>query len=278
MSRDKRLSILTAAEIEDLYSVPSFNESYQRFYFALNDKELAELSRIRQRKYRCVAVALLGYFKCKPILLNPSYKSMQDDLAFIARFHFKDLKFRRFSLKADQKSRIYERVLSIAGVNSWKDKQHQPRLVEHLLVCAESWVAPRALFDAAIEYLAHQKIAIPAYSTLQKIVSQVINQHQQRLYDQINAACSQSLKNMLQTLVSDEDHFTLKQLRGSARNFTGTELQKELAVYNHIQPLMEDVTTVLDSLSLSQKNQHHYAERVDYYGAKLKRQSPANQC
>ncbi|ECY4683554.1 DUF4158 domain-containing protein, partial [Salmonella enterica subsp. enterica serovar Typhimurium] len=94
-----------------------------------------------------------------------------------------------------------------------------------LLVCAESWVAPRALFDAAIEYLAHQKIAIPAYSTLQKIVSQVINQHQQRLYDQINAACSQSLKNMLQTLVSDEDHFTLKQLRGSARNFTGTELQ-----------------------------------------------------
>ena len=89
MSRDKRLSILTAAEIEDLYSVPSFNESYQRFYFALNDKELAELSRIRQRKYRCVAVALLGYFKCKPILLNPSYKSMQDDLAFIARFHFK---------------------------------------------------------------------------------------------------------------------------------------------------------------------------------------------
>ena len=57
----------------------------------------------------------------------------------------------------------------------------------------------------------------------------MINQHQQRLYDQINAACSQSLKNMLQTLVSDEDHFTLKQLRGSARNFTGTELQKELA-------------------------------------------------
>lgn len=197
MSRNKRLSILTAAEIEDLYSVPSFNEAYQRFYFTLNDKELAELSRIRQRKHRCVAIALLGYFKCKPILLNPTYKSMQKDLAFIARHHFKDLTFRRFTLKADQKSRLYERVLSIIGVKSWKDKEHQPQLIEHLLVCAESWVAPRALFDAAIEYLAHQKIAIPAYSTLQKIVSQVINQHQQRLYDQINASCSQSLTNVL---------------------------------------------------------------------------------
>ncbi len=74
MSRNRRLSILTAAEIEDLCSVPSFNEAYQRFYFTLNDKELAELSRIRQRKYRCVAIALLGYFKCKPILLTPTYK------------------------------------------------------------------------------------------------------------------------------------------------------------------------------------------------------------
>lgn len=101
MRKSRRLAILTPIEVEDLYRVSSFNESYQRFYFTLNDKELVELSRLRQRKYRCVAIALLGYFKCKPILLNPTYKSMQDDLAFIARYHFNGLKFRRFSLKVD---------------------------------------------------------------------------------------------------------------------------------------------------------------------------------
>ncbi|ABM20967.1 MULTISPECIES: Tn3 family transposase [Gammaproteobacteria] len=278
MSRTKRLSILTAAEIEDLYGVPSFNESYQRFYFTLNDKERAELTRIRQRKYRCIAIALLGYFKCKPILLNPTFKSMQDDLGFIAKNHFDGLKFRRFSLKSDQKSRIYERIFSMIEYENWKDPEHQPRLVEHLLACAESWVAPRALFDAAIEFLAHQKIAIPAYSTLQKIVSQVVNQHQQRLHEKIGAACSPKLTTVLNTLVSGNDQLTLTQLRGGARNFTGTELQKELAVYHHIQPLMAEVTVVLDSLSLSQKNQQHYAERIQYYGAKIKRQSPENQC
>jgi hypothetical protein len=134
-------------------------------------------------------------------------------------------------------------------------------------------VEPRAVFDAAIEYLARQKIAIPAYSTLQKIVSQVIGQHQKRLHDQIDAACSQGLSTMLLTLVSGEGQFTFQQLRQSARNFTGTELQKEIAVYHHIQPWMTDVTTVLESLSLSQKNQQHYAERVDYYGAKLRARS-----
>jgi len=40
-------------------------------------------------------------------------------------------------------------------------------LADNLVEKANSWAAPRALFDAAIEYLAHNKIAIPAYSTLQ---------------------------------------------------------------------------------------------------------------
>ena len=134
---------------------------------------------------------------------------------------------------------------------------------------------PRAV-STLHEYLASPENRNSRHSTLQKIVSQVIGQHQKRLHDQIDAACSQGLSTMLLTLVSGEGQFTFQQLRQSARNFTGTELQKEIAVYHHIQPWMTDVTTVLESLSLSQ-NQQHYAERVDYYGAKLKRQSLANQ-
>ena len=38
--------MLTAAEIGDLYGVPSFNEDYQRFYFTLNDKERADFTRM----------------------------------------------------------------------------------------------------------------------------------------------------------------------------------------------------------------------------------------
>lgn len=148
-----------------------FSESDQRFFFTLNDRELEVVSRTRDRKHRAVAIALLEYFKSKPILLNPSFKSMQADLSFIFGLYFKDLKYRRFSLKADQKSRLYERVLLLLDVSNWNDSEHQVGLVTYLLEKANSWAAPRALFDAAIEYLADNKIAIPAYSTLQKIIS-----------------------------------------------------------------------------------------------------------
>lgn len=277
MIKNKRLTILNQAEIDELYGVPDFNQSYQRFYFSLNDRELYNINQLRDRKLRCVAIALLGYFKCKPILLNPNYLQIHSDLRFIAEQYFDGFKFRRFKLRPVQKYRIYERVLEILGYVNWKDNTHQHQLVDYLMTQAASWAHPRFLVDALIEYLSTHKIAIPAYSTLQKIISQVVNQHQASVHRQVDEGCSIGLKTMLNELGSGENIFTLKQIRQNARNFTGIELEKELVVYHHIQPWIAEVSSVLVRLALSKKNQEHYAERVHYYGAKLKRQSPANQ-
>jgi hypothetical protein len=97
------------------------------------------------------------------------------------------------------------------------------------------------------------------------------------VHDRVKAACSPGLSGTLRALITGESHLTFKQLRQNARNFTGTELQKELDLFQHIQPWMAEIQAVLASLSLSLKNLQHYAERVDYYGAKLKRQSVDNQ-
>jgi len=77
----------------------------------------------------------------------------------------------------------------LLGVSNWNDIEHQAGLVTYLLEKANSWAAPRAILDAAIEYLAHNKIATPAYSTLQKIISQVLVQHQKVLHEQVKGAC-----------------------------------------------------------------------------------------
>ena len=109
------------------------------------------------------------------------------------------------------------------------------------------------------------------------MITQVITQEQKRLIGHVNQLISQDLKNALFDIVNGNDTLSFKHLRQSARNFTGTELEKELAVHRHIQHWIPEVNTILSTLSLSQKNQQHLAERVDYYGAKMKRQSVDNQ-
>jgi hypothetical protein len=101
----------------------------------------------------------------------------------------------------------------------------------------------------------------------------MINEQQTRLIAHIKRELSRDLTQALTDLAAGDGALTLWQLRQSARNFTGTELEKELAIHRYIQHWMPEVNTLLRALSLSQKNQQHLAERVDYYGAKLKRQS-----
>ena len=178
---EKRIKILSEPEVDELYSPPSFNEQDQRFFFSLNDADLQMAQRIRDRRNKCMFVVLLGYFRSKPIQIIPRYNQIKADLKFVAGNILPGQGLKPFNLKQRDKDRVYTRIFELLGHSAWDEKRHKPLLYGALLDQSDSWIAPRALFDYAIEYLAHQKIAIPAYSTLQKVISQVLVQHQNTL-------------------------------------------------------------------------------------------------
>jgi len=69
MATERRITILNESEIEGLFGPPLLNLNDQRYLFALNDAELTESKRIRERNQKCMFVLLLGYFKLKPVTL-----------------------------------------------------------------------------------------------------------------------------------------------------------------------------------------------------------------
>jgi len=222
-------------------------------------------------------VVLLGYFKAKPVVLNPGFHQIKQDLKYAHQSVLPGPGCRPFNLSPKENERIYQRIFQLCNYQRWNAKDHEVALRAHLTHQARAWAAPRHLFDAVIEYLSVQKIAIPAYSTLQKMISQVVGDEQEHMTTHIERAMSPELKQALADLVNGGGLLPFRQLRQSARNFTGTELEKELAVYRHTQHWMPEVDLLMSTLSLSQKNQQHQAEKVDYYGAKLKRQTAGNQ-
>ena len=272
MSYKERLTILHEAEINDLYGIPSLSLEGKRVSFALNDPEQDVIKSIRDRNHKCYAIALLGYFKIKPIQHNPPYKELQEDLTFIAEEYFAKFKVPRFSVSRMQKARIYDKILNLQGFKTWDAKQHQEPLISYLQKVAKSWIEPRFLFDACTEYLARNHIAIPKYTVLQRIISQVIKQERKRLSDTLKATISADLAEKLADLVDGKSTLTVKELKQAAKSFNVSELEKELNVNKLIQTWMNEVNQVVSALSLSQKNQLHYATMVDYYSiTKLKR-------
>lgn len=277
MAFQKRVLILNQAEQEAFYGNPCLTSNDQRYFFALNDKERKVANQFRARRQRCMFVVLLGYFKAKPVVLQPRYFQLKDDLKYVSENTLPGVGHKPFNLSSKESERIYQRIISLCQYERWRSELHEKTLMGYLKKQAMVWSDPRDLFDSAIEFLSSQKIAIPAYSTLQKIISQIVVSVHSGLVQCLNESLSSVAKQSIAALLDGKGDLSLSQLRQSARNFTAAEFTKELAVYRHVEQWMPEVSAALDALALSQKNQKHFAERVDYYGAKIKRQSIDNQ-
>lgn len=277
MAVQKRVLILNEAEITAFYGNPCFTTNDQRFFFSLNDQAREAANEFRARRQRCMFVVLLGYFKAKPVVLQSRHFQLKDDLKYVSENTLPGVGHRPFNLSPKESERIYQRIFSLCQYERWRSELHEKDLVDYLQKQAMVWSEPRCLFDAAVEYLSNQKVAHPAYSTLQKLISQVVVSFHSDLVQRVNGKLSNTARQAVAALLEGKGELSLRQLRQSARNFTGAELAKELAVHQHVAQWMPEVSAALDALALSQKNQQHFAERVDYYGAKLKRQSIDNQ-
>lgn len=218
MAYTERLQILIESEINDLYSPPCFTLEERRLYFSLSDKEAKVAKSIRNRARRCFFVALLGYFKSRPVVLSPSFGDVEEDLWFIVKEQLLGPGIRRFSLDKKQKDRLYQKIFDLLNYQKWRDKQERPSIAASL---------------------------------------------QNHLSDGLSAG--------LADLADSKGSLPLSKLRLSAKSFVHLELEKEIKVNRQIQPWMSEVHTVVKALSLSIKNQQHFASMVDYYGSKLKR-------
>ena len=124
MAIKNELSILTKAEQLDLYSPPLLSLEQQRLYFTPNEIELTELKSIRLRNHRCYFIALLGYFKSKPVILSPSFNLIFDDMQFISTQVQGGKGIRPFSINKMQRDRIYQRILRLLNYQKWDESLH----------------------------------------------------------------------------------------------------------------------------------------------------------
>lgn len=122
MAYTERIRILLESEINELYSPPSFSLEERRYYFSLNDREAQVAKSIRNLSHRCTFIALLGYFIFKPVVLNPRYGQIDQDVQFIAKEVFPGPGLRRFSLDQKQRDRLYQKIYGLLKYLNWHDQ------------------------------------------------------------------------------------------------------------------------------------------------------------
>ena len=259
---NKRISILSVAEIAELYTIPRFTLDQRKHFFSLNPNEEGAMKRLRHLQNKAYFILLLGYFRYKPIYAEFNLTDIKADLDFILDTHFSARKLPRKALSTLQKSRLYRQICQLTGYQSYDVSCQAKHAVKTTSICVD----PRYVLDECIDYLAVNTIVVPKYTTIQDVVSKALSTEKLRTVTFIRHKLSTSLKGQINHFISpNESVSVLTSLKTLPKDFTHKELNKEIDTFNTLKQIYPEVTKLLSDLSLSEKNIEYYASLVDFY-------------
>ncbi len=261
---DNRISILEESEIDELYGVPQFTDAQRDHFFDLDEAEKSLISPRNDPVTNAYRILLLGYFKCKPVVLNPTVAEVKDDLIYIRNKYRIPIKLTDAELSPTQKSRIYCTLLNFCGCEAFNEERHQ--LTDFVIQLARQIIEPRAIFDGCIHHLVARKVAIPAYSTLQKIISAGIRHEEKAIEEKLLARLTDQEVDALRKMASTEEKNPLiTRIKKLPKTFQQKEIYAEVDVLNKLQDIFPRIRGTVESLGLSKKNIEHLGKQVTYY-------------
>jgi hypothetical protein len=272
---NKRLKILTQNEIDNMYSRPSFNDDERLLYFSLLPKEEEVLNSLRAIKTKAVFILQLGYFKAKQLFFNFSLADIEvkEDLKYILNRYFGNIElFNNSQINKNTWSKHQNIILELSNYHTCtKAIRSQIEVKATSLAVLSS--KPIYVFREIINYLEEQKVVVPGYSSLQKLIGKVLTNERERLCNVLQEYLTQdSISQLNRLLENSSGLYVITEIKHEPKDFKYGELKIEIQRGTQIYSLYLVSKTILSKLNISNESIKYHASLVNYYSVyKLKR-------
>jgi TnpA family transposase len=267
MSTDsRRLSILTAQEIDDLYGLPRFTEDDRRLHFDLSPTERDLVEGVRTMSAAVHLILQLGYFKAKCQFFVFAREAVLGDLEHILRRHFpvRDIAEIK-TLSKPTRLEQQQIVLKLFGYRLC-DAAAKAELEQKAQRVARLSTLPIFILREISQYLTHQRVLAPGYTYLQDLVGRTVSGERRRITQLLGQALRPPLEQQLEALlVADEGMYRISVLKHEPKDFSYGELRQEVGRRKFFQPLYEFGRAFLASAGLSNESVKYYASLVQFY-------------
>ncbi len=259
----KRLKVLKDAEIQDLYSLPSFDHSDREEFFSMDESVKKFTYRLNRFEAKVYFLLILGYFRAKPLIYEFSASDIYKDLQYVLDKHFKSKQLKKFNLSQHFRIRLMNRLLDHLGFIRYKPGKHKAELIKRLTHTAKIQIDPRYIFDDCISYFSQNRIVLPGYSTILDMIIEVIGAERKRINKTFKNYLPGETKSTLLEILNSKDKFTeLSILKRSSGDFSVGEIKREIKTQKRIHPFFSDLQAVIKKLNLSPANLEYYASMV----------------
>lgn len=277
LADSRRLSILTAQEIDDLYALPRFTDEDRRLYFDLSAAEHEAVHTIHTMSAAVHLALQIGYFKAKQQFFVYEREAVLDDLQYILRRHFVacDLTIIK---PLSKPTRLNQQKIILTLFNyrlcDRTDKEEVEQKAQRVAMLSTQ---PIYILREALTHLTNQRIVAPGYTFLQDMVGRAVTGERQRITQLLNKALTSDVEKQLAALLeADEGMYRISVLKHEPRDFSYKEMQQEVARRKSFQPLYEFAKTFLEIAEISNESVKYYASLVQFYTVyKLQRMAMA---
>jgi hypothetical protein len=264
---NKQLTILSDAEKAALYEIPDFDDVQRSNYLNLTPKEQVLMRRRGDLSAQVHCAIQIGYFKAKHKFFPFKWEEVREDVDFIMQEYFPGQLFHQAIISKHQYYAQCHVITEHFGYQSWSN-EFEPLLSTQAEQILRRDVSPQFIVIELLAFMQEKKILRPGYTTLQRIVSQVLNAERNRLSTILHKSLTMEDKSALQKLLFEKETETLSglaDLKQDTKDFKSRMIGAEREKLLSIKTLFQLAKSLLPKLNLSQQNIHYYASLVDYY-------------
>ena len=273
-----RIALLSNAEIDELYSLPIFNEKDRDIFFALSNSDYKLLDEYRTQKLKIYFILQLGYFRATQQFYNFKFEDVGDDVSYLITKYFSQSKSNitykphREGIKDQQKI-----ILKLYEYIDWSTGQ-TAQIMQHLLELIRYYPKGSNALRELFKYFQNKRIVIPKYRALQDMFSKAFSIEEARL-NNIISLIPDNIKLQLQEVANNGD--SIKQLnviRCDQKDFQYTAVKLEVRKAQELSDLYQFCKTFIPQLGISRNSIRYYADLVEnYYASRLRKMSGVQQ-
>jgi hypothetical protein len=88
MDRKNRITLLSDAEVDELYNLPNFNDKDMEFFFALSNSDHLLIKKYKTIKLKIYFILQLGYFRATQKFYNFKLEDLSTEVLYLANRYF----------------------------------------------------------------------------------------------------------------------------------------------------------------------------------------------
>lgn len=263
----RRLSILTQAELQEIYQRPTFTKQERIYYLKMSPGEEKMMNSCLANVTSKVHFILqLGYFKFSFRFFKFTFNDTVSDVEYVLQKYFPTTSTAKIINTCNPKAVFNHRAIIL---ELFQYRLPLPEDEDLFLQKARSLVFvdsnPKYIFKEIVRLAYSKKIILPGYTTLQDIISSAITEKEKQLFALIAARVDPGLKLQLNDLLAKESdtRYQLTLIKSPQKSFTFGQANNERKKLDTLNPIFEKAKIILKEIGISNLAIKYYATMVD---------------